>query len=271
MKRPELSVCLDDLQLQVREALDRARWLGFRAVDVSATEGPISPGELARSGQRHLLRHLDDLGLRLGSLRGPVAGPGYGSGADGERRLETMLGVMRIASALGVPVVATSVAGGGADRDDRWGREVEALTMLANDADRLGVIVAVETAGVGTSRLRQVLSEINCPNLAVCCDSGAMLAAGEDPHSIADTLPGRIKLVRARDAVAGEPGTPGYEVAIGEGQLDPPRFLAALSEAGFTGDIVVARTGGRDAEADIRKGREVLAQLVGGPGALPRP
>ena len=224
MKNLDLSLCLDDLRLETRAAMDRARAMGFHAIDVSAVEGPVSPGELSRTGQRHLIKHLSDLGLRLSSFRGPAGGAGYADSGSGERRLESMRKIMDLASALRVPTVSTTLGGsGGLSPDDRAARYRETLSILADDADRKGVIVTIETAGLTTAELSKLLAEINCPQLAACCDSGEMLMHGEDPHRVADVLAGRVGLVQARDAVSGSPQAAGHEVAQGEGSLDAPR------------------------------------------------
>src|SRR6185295_11389490 len=118
MIQPQLSVCLDDLKIDIKSAMDRARILGFRAIDVDATAGTLSAGELSQTGRRHLLKHLEDLGLRLGSLRGPTAGAAYWDPAQGEKRLETMKGVIGLAHALGVNVVSTTLGPMSADPHD---------------------------------------------------------------------------------------------------------------------------------------------------------
>lgn len=266
MKSAELAVCLDDLRLETKAAMDRARALGFRAIDVSAMSGPISPGELSRTGQRHLIKHLGDLGLRLSSLRGPASGAGYADGLAGDRRLAMMWQVMDLASALRVPIVSTTLGSAGEiSVDRRAARFMETLTILADEADRRGVMVSIETAGVSAAELGRWLAQINCPRLAACCDSGTMLMQGEDPQNVAETLPGRVGLVRARDAVAGTPQAAGYEVAQGEGSLDPPRFLASLAEAGFEGDLILSRTTGDRPAADLEKARREFQSLLRGP------
>lgn len=239
----KLAVCLDDLKLEIKSALNRARSLGFRAVDLSAIAGPISPSELSGTGRRHFSKHLQDLGLRLASLRGPSAGSGYDDPVEGERRLDSMRKIIQLASELQVPVVSTTL-GRLARQPEGVNTSLakEAMSLLAEDADRLGVRVAIESAGISASALNEILRDLNCPMLASCCDTGAMIMQGEDPHHIAEALAGRIALVRARDAVAGATGTIGQETAMGEGQLNPAAFLAALTEAGFGGDMILTRT-----------------------------
>jgi L-ribulose-5-phosphate 3-epimerase len=263
MNKPELSVALDDLKIEAKAAMERASALGFRAIDVGAIKGPISPDELSSTGRRHLLKHLGDLGLRLGSLRGPVGGPGYADAVAGERRIETMRRVIELASSLHVPVASTSLGlVGGKEPERDAARLREALTVLADHADRAGVIVAVETSGIDAASLQKLLAEINCPLLASCCDSGAMLMEGQDPHRIAETLPGRIKLVRARDAITGTSSGGGREVAQGQGNLEVERFLAALNEAAFQGDIILTRTTSANPAADLRAAQAVFAKLL---------
>ena len=260
--RPQLGVCLDDLRTETKAAMDAARRAGFRAIDVSAVAGAVSPGELSRTGQRHLAKHLSDLGLRLASLRGPVGGGGYGDAAGGERRLDVMRGIIRLAADLHVPVVSTAV-GGGVVRPDEMDRVREALSMLADDADRCGVQVAIETAGLSAADLGKLLGEINCPLLAACADTGAMLMRGDDPHALGAILPGRVRLTRARDAVAGTPEAAGYEVPLGDGRLDPVRLLASLDEAAFGGDIILSRTTGASPMADLLKAKAAFERMLG--------
>ncbi|MCG8405703.1 MAG: sugar phosphate isomerase/epimerase [Phycisphaerales bacterium] len=261
MKSPQLSVCVDDLQLEIKASLHHARDLGFRAVDVKATAGPISPAELTGTGRRHLLRHLSDLGLRLGSLRGPADATGYGDGASGERRLEVMRRIIELSSALRVPVVSTSLGRLGEDESETT-RIYGALEILAADADRLGVNVAIETAGVGVAELSDMLRKLNCPSISACCDSGAMLMRGEDPHLVGDVLAGRVHLVRARDAVAGSASAAGYEVPQGEGHLQLAPFLGGLAEAGFQQDIVLSRTSGSSRAADLLMAKKQFEELI---------
>jgi len=265
----QLGVCLDDLGAAPKASMDLARRLGFRAIDVLATAGPISADALSRTGRRHLLHHLDDLGLRLASLRGPAGGGGYADSATGERRLETMRKVIDLAASMGVPVVSTTVgrvpAPDAARASDRL---KEAMGVLADVADRAGVVIAVETVGIGSESLSHLLRTIGCPLLASCCDTGAMLMQGEDPHDVGKVLAGRVRLARARDAVAGDAGESGYEVAMGQGELDPRRLLAGLTEAGFDGDIILSRTTGDHRAGDLERAKAIFDEAGRG-GILP--
>ncbi len=268
MKTPSLAVCLDDFNLDLKKAMNQARALGFRAVDIAATEGPVSLDELSQTGQRHLRKHLDDLGLRLASLRGPVGGSAYGRDAAGERRFDSMRKVIRLAASLRVPTVSTSIgtfedADSSNPASDRAEAIRETLTLLADDADYLGVVVAVETTDLSTPSLARILRELNCPFLAACCDSGAMLMNGEDPCQVGGMLPGRIKLVRARDAIPSSSQTTGHEVPHGRGHLNTERFLAALTEAGFCDDIILTRSTSADPVAELNHAKSQFQELLG--------
>jgi len=160
--------------------------------------------------------------------------------------------IISLASALRVPVVSTML-GAINDEDDPAlaGRTREAIEVLAGDADRQGVTVAIETVGVSTQTLGEWLQAIGCRHLNACCDSGALIMQGENPHRLGDTLAGRVGLVRARDAIAAATDAAGHEVAMGDGALDIPRFLSCLIEAGFEGHIVLSRTTGTNPAVDL--------------------
>lgn len=263
LKRPELAVCTDDLKTEIKRALEWARNARFRAVDIGAVTGPISPAELSHTGRRHFLKHVGDLGLRVGSLRGPVGGPGYSDRAAGEHRLKHMQDILRLAQELHVPVVSTDVGYINPKDTAAQGRLREALETLANAADRVGVIATIETSGIGADELQKVLADLRCPNLACCCDSGAMLMRGDNPHAVGSTLPGLIRLVRARDAIAGSPEGPGRETAMGQGHLDLASFVAGLTESGFSGDIVLTRSSSSTPGEDLLRARESFNKLFG--------
>jgi len=255
MHTPTLAVQADDLHPEVKAALQQARRLGFDAVSINATRGPVTVQQLDRSGQRHFRRFLGDLGLRPASLRGPAGGKSYADPNFGEQRLDILRGVIRLAGALGVPVVSTAPGHTIEGDETVQARLLETFHAIAEDADYQGVHVAVETNGCDAAWLGQALREIDCLFLGVCCDAGGMLERGDDPHCASHHMAGRVHLVRGRDAQPGSPQVAGAECAVGEGALDVPVFLADLLAAGFGGDIVLAREQGDRRAEDLARGR----------------
>jgi len=258
MHTPSLAVQADDLHAELKAALQRARRLGFDAVSVNATRGPVTMQQLDRSGQRHFRRFLGDLGLRPASLRGPAGGKSYADPQVGEQRLDSLRGVIRLAGALGVPVVSTAPGHMVAGDDNAGDRMLEAFHTIADEADHQGVHVAVETNGCEAAWLGQALRDIDCPFLGVCCDAGGMLERGDDPHHASRHMAGRVHLVRGRDAQPGSAQVAGAECAVGDGALDVPVFLADLLVAGFGGDIVLAREQGERRAEDLVRARELF-------------
>ena len=64
-------------------------------------------------------------------------------------------------------------------------------------------------------------------------DTGELLTADVHPVAFARTWGGRVRLVHLRDVADGE------TVALGNGDLDVDGLLAALSQAGYAGPIIV--------------------------------
>ena len=260
--KPRLAVCLDDLRMEVKAAMDVARRIGFRAIDVSAVRGPISPGELSATGRRHLLKHLADLGLSLGSLRGPTGAGSLADSQSAERRIDETSRILELAAALRVPTVSLTCGRVESVADTQMGRFSEALSILAERADHWGVTLGIETAGITAADLGQLLGMIDCPQLRACCDSGALLMHGDAVGESVDLLKGRIALARLRDARAGSATHTGHEVRLGEGDLDLPRFLAALDEAGLAGDLIVSRSDSARPSDELRAAREAIEQYL---------
>lgn len=261
LTKPRLSVCLDDLRMETKSAMDAARRLGFHAIDVSAVHGPISPAELSATGRRHLMKHLGDLGLALGSLRGPAGAGSLADPQSAEQRIDDTSRILELAAVLRVPAVSIT-CGHVADAANST-RLREALSILAERADHWGVTLAIETAGIAAADLGQLLRTVDCPRLKACCDAGAMLMNGDAPNHLIDSLGGRVSLARIRDARAGSPGQSGHEVRLGEGELDVPGFLASLDEAGLSGDIIVTRSESARPAEELSAAKAVLERYLG--------
>jgi sugar phosphate isomerase/epimerase len=85
---------------------------------------------------------------------------------------------------------------------------------------------------------------------------------GDDPHHMLDALGGKLSLARVRDARAGSASESGQEVRLGEGDLDVPGFLAALDEAGLSGDLIISRNDSARPVDELRAAREVIERYL---------
>jgi sugar phosphate isomerase/epimerase len=85
-----------------------------------------------------------------------------------------------------------------------------------------------------------------------------------DPIKAVGVLAQWIKHIHIKDAVRTEqPGTWGAEVPWGEGQVQPEKFLDALSQIGYDGTLAIEREAGDDRPGDIKLAAERLSSIGG--------
>lgn len=136
------------------------------------------------------------------------------------------------------------------------------LSRAGELAASKGVTLAFETGQESASLLKRTLDDLDHPNLKVNFDPANMLLYDMgDPIEAVGILGPRIRSVHLKDARRPKvKGQWGEEVPLGEGEVDVPRFLQALKEAGYSGPLVVEREVG-DQPSRIRDIAAGLALL----------
>ncbi|MEM6333080.1 MAG: sugar phosphate isomerase/epimerase family protein [Planctomycetota bacterium] len=118
----------------------------------------------------------------------------------------------------------------------------------------------LETGQETAAGLTAFLDRLGKPNVAVNFDPANMLLYGMgDPIESMLALMPRIEQAHIKDAIASDTlGQWGAEVPVGEGQVPWPRFVKALQDAGYAGDLVIEREAGTQRIADIRTAAAVI-------------
>jgi sugar phosphate isomerase/epimerase len=143
---------------------------------------------------------------------------------------------------------------------------LDTLGTVSELAREKGITVAFETGQETADLLRRTLDELQCSNLKVNFDpANVLLYDMGDPIRAVEILGPDIHHVHVKDA--NRPTTPGEwgeEVPLGEGQVDIPRFLAALQAVGYQGPLCIEREVGTQAErvADIAHGVRFLRECL---------
>lgn len=134
-------------------------------------------------------------------------------------------------------------------------------SLMASRGLRLGL----ETGQEEAATLLSALDELAHPAIGVNFDPANMLLYDMgDPVAAVRTLGQYVVQVHIKDArrttTTGEWGT---EVPVGEGEVDWPRFLAAVDEVAPAVDLVIEREAGATREADIATARTHLQRWLG--------
>jgi sugar phosphate isomerase/epimerase len=203
---------------------DRLRSLGFRGVQLGATQAGTRPRDLDRSARRDLVATLRRREMIVAGLDAWIPPSHLRQPAHVDRAMAALLDTIALAEDLGrCPVSLTlppAPAEGEAD-------EIEAVaTALARRAERSGVALA-----------DHAVPDVVRDSIGVGVDPPAWLAHGDDPAAVVARVAPRLVSARLCDLLTtGERGPIGDEHGA---RLDTVAYRAALSVAPRPVPVVV--------------------------------
>ena len=270
-----LGVC--SWSLQVKSVAELKRLLDGLGVNVTQIacgdphhanweEGDALPGAALASGLLMTGAMLGFPGEDYTSPRTIKATGGFGNPADRPARLERLKWALDRTRALGLTDLTLHAGFIPEPGDPARSALLDTLGEAGRLAAEKGVTVAFETGQETARLLRRTLDDLKSPNLKVNFDPANMLLYDMgDPAEAVAILGPDIRSVHAKDGVRPTaPGVWGKEVPLGQGEVDFPRFLAALKAVGYDGPLVVEREVGDQAGRlrDVAHGLAFLRECL---------
>jgi sugar phosphate isomerase/epimerase len=150
------------------------------------------------------------------------------------------------------------------EKDPTFGKLQDRLRRVADAFQARGIALGLETGQETADTLAAFLRKLGHANMGVNLDPANMILYDKgDPVAAIALLGPWLKQCHLKDAVRTKvPGQWGEEVVLGTGQVDWKAFFAALSAAGFTGDLCIEREAGKQRVADVRAAREHVERLA---------
>jgi sugar phosphate isomerase/epimerase len=239
-----------------KQALHAARAIQADGVQIDARE-ELRPQELSDTAVRQLRKLLDDLNLRVGSVTF-ASRRGYAEAEDLDRRLQATVDAMRMASRLGAQTLVFATGELPAPEAPERGTLVEALTALAGQGSRWGVLLAAHCPTALPDELNALLAELPEGLVGVDINPADIIRGGGRPADFVSMLGRHITHVYANDAVRGFGGAAAIEAPLGRGSADVPQLLAALEECDYRGWATVER---RDSPRPVEECGDAVAYL----------
>jgi sugar phosphate isomerase/epimerase len=232
--------------------------LGASSVEIDArTE--IHPAQLSDTGLRQLRKMLDDLDLKVSSLRFQTR-RGYDVLDDLDRRVEATKETLKLAYRLGASVVVNSIGQTPEDESDpRWITLQQVMDDLGRYGAKAGAFLAAETGSESGSALAKLLNSNTESFTAVAFNPGQLIINQHSASEAVDALLDRIHVVYAVDGVLDLAAGRGIAVPLGQGSADFPEFIGKLENIHYGGRFVVGRVGSNADEVNqaIRYLREL--------------
>ncbi|MFM2013020.1 MAG: hypothetical protein RLZZ396_1804 [Planctomycetota bacterium] len=259
MSAIRVGIQLAGLRLGFRQALEAASRLKADAIEIDArTE--VRPGDMSGSALRQLRKLLDDLNLRVASVRFATS-RGYDTTEELDRRIEGTKKAMKLAYDLGANTVVNS-AGYIDPEPDAPSRQVlrGVLSDLGKYSHQVGAMLALETGAESLSTLGELVDSLPEASIGITLNPGNLIVNG---FSL-DDLPKVAKyvlLVHAKDGLPDRARGRGTQVPLGRGIAEFPRIIASLAEHSFGGCYIVERDMAPDPVAEFGASIKYLRSL----------
>jgi len=255
-----VAVTLGSLGQTLKRSLPLARQAGADAVEIDARRD-VRPGELSGTGIRQLRKSLEEMGLRVAAVRF-FSRRGYGVAEDSERRIDASRQAAQMAYDLGAANLVIH-AGSIAEEptDPSFALMQEVLTDLGSWSHRVGTRLLAKTDTQPISQLARLFEELPDGTLGVAFDPAALLIGGQVPHEAVRHVATWLEHVYANDATRDLSGGQGLPTRLGQGSVDWPAMLGALSEVGYQKYLCVQREAGETSTQHVAEAIQYMRAL----------
>jgi len=278
--------CLHQPSLEA--SLQKAADLGIRLIQPNK----LAEGKLATNDWKQFLKLVRKHKVTVSGLSCYL---NFGSANGIEDRIEIMKSYLDVAPDIPTPVVITEAGGipfaGGGLRRQCWQTLVAAMKKVSDYAAKAGSYVAMEPGGGGlvasVESMHELLDEVNNPHLKLNMDPANVTMFGSDAVRAARDLGQHAIHTHAKDGVfhfmiapedfvrvagkwktleelgklLGHDTAPAEEVPLGKGQVQWKTYIAALTDAGYSGPFVIEREVGENPVADIVHAKKFLEAI----------
>ena len=187
-----------------------------------------------------------------------------------KQQIESVKEGIRVAAEIEAPV--SRIFGGHVpDRNDQealakgFERILDGLGQVVQEAERLGIILALENhGGLPCSGREQadVIEKINSPNLKATIDVGNYMACGEEGHEGTLIASKHVAYVHFKDFTWGPDKQSINACTVGAGDVDHARCLKIIRDVGFDGYVALEYEGPDDERKGVAESIEYMRKLV---------
>ncbi len=280
MFRFPIGVIINSFKTDTKTAVEKAAQVGASGIQVYSTRGEMAPENMTAQNRREFVKLVKDNGLVISALCGDLGSGGFTKLDKNPEKIEKSKRILDLAKELGTDVVTTHIGVVPADKNhDRYKILQDACGELAEYADSLEAHFAVETGPETSAVLKGFLDSLNSKGVAVNLDpANLVMVTGDDPVGAVYNLKDYIVHTHAKDGVQLFAEDPEVvygekksvivtdkafeEVPLGKGQVDWPKYLAALEDIAFKGFLTIEREVVDNPEKDIRNAVEFLKSMM---------
>jgi L-ribulose-5-phosphate 3-epimerase len=257
MIRQKTGVALESFRLGIKDSIKTASTLGFKGVQLDATQRDITPENLSQTGRRDLNRIISTNRLCICALGGEL-----GIGFDNENEFDFIIKkikkIINLALDLQTNIVTIQIGNIPVEADStHWLSVHTALNEVGIHAENYGCRLAAKASYGNYAILKDFLKPLYTEGIKLVYDPATLMANGLDPIKGIHELHKFIAHTNLWDTRQTEEGR-SIEVPIGEGIIPVEEFASTLESTGYYGFYVINSKTMQHPVDNIKKSKEYL-------------
>ena len=258
------------------ECMEKAKKAGFDGIELNVGDS----GELTLASTEKDIRAIgekaDDVGIKITSIStslswgAPITSNDKAKKEKGIATIRKQLeaaAILKADTILVIPGIVDNGSGGEGEvsYDTAYSRAYEILSKIAYEAEQLKINIGLENVWnkflLSPLEMRQLIDDIDSPYVGSYFDVGNVLINGY-PEQWINILGKRIKKVHIKDYKLGTVPHEGF-VRLLEGDVDFPRVLNALHNAGYDGYLIAeVFTDSGDIDSEVCSVAESMEKII---------
>lgn len=262
MSRLKVGAFLSSFRLDLKNALAKAQEIGLAGIQLSSLPPEINVEDISAKKAAEIIRIFKDHNLVISAVCGDIGGFAVDDEREAKIRVARTRRIMDNTRQLGVKIVQTHIGFVSEDFNDKKVVIMrKCLEEIGKYGRKIGVVLATETGPERAATMKRFLDTIRIPAIKVNYDPANLVMNGFDCIGGVAELKDYIVHTHAKDGRKEKDAKGRKEQPLGQGEVDFPRYIAALDAIGYQGFYVIEREVGEDPAKDIAEAKRFLDQF----------
>ncbi len=257
MIRQKTGVALESFRLGIKGSIKTASILGFKGIQIDATQRDITPENLSQTGRRDLNRIISTNRLCLCALGGEL-GVGFDNENEFDFIIKKIKKIINLALDLQTNIVTIQIGSIPVEAaSTHWLSVHTALNEVGRHAENYGCRLAAKASYNDYAILKDFLKPLCTEGIKLIYDPASLMTNNLNPIKGIHELHKFIVHTNLWDTRQTEEGR-NVEVPIGDGIMPVEEFASTLESTGYYGFYVINSKTLQNPVENIKKSKEFL-------------
>lgn len=258
----QIGVMLESFHTDILSAIALAAKCGADGVQFYGGTGISDCDNLSTGEKLNIRKQLQKSGLTVSAVCADLGGHGFANESNNPQRIQKTKRIMQWTKELDCSIITTHLGVIPNEKNKTWHTLSDACKRLNELGEACEISVALETGSETVPDLKQFLTDINCPHIAVNYDpANLVMVTGDDPCMGVLQLHDKIVHVHVKDGIMLKKTDPAFiynyfavggiedfrlsdyflETPLGKGSVDIPKWIKTLKSISYKGFYTIER------------------------------